>query len=217
MLFLLISRMLIYIFQLLSITIMFTFSLTIQTLSVEGFAIWDTAPRVFTSLIKPTQHFFFFFYDYVWIQWTHLYLYNQIAWDTAVGSMFVTKETCYSLSVLSFLCKTTFCANGHAQLCLLCHVIQRNTLNVYHSPAHLFLSFSLCIPAQCQLWRLSQMHQSPVPLEFVLPDVVITTDASPNHWAFYFQVSRFPLSCSVTWSGFRCKFHIALHSPWLLC
>ena len=56
----------------------------------------------------------------------------------------------------------------------------------------------------------SQLHQSPVPLWFPLPDVVITTDATSNHWAFYFQSSGFPFSCSGTWSGSMCKVHNAL-------
>ena len=43
------------------------------------------------------------------------------------------------LQVMSFLYKTTFCANGQAQLCWLCDIIQSNTLNVDNSPAHLFL------------------------------------------------------------------------------
>ena len=43
--------------------------------------------------------------------------------------------------VISSLGKTTFCANGHAQLCQLCHVIQSDMLDVCHSSAHLFCSF----------------------------------------------------------------------------
>ena len=39
-------------------------------------------------------------------------------------------------------------------------------LNVYHSPAHLFLSFHLSLPAQHHLQRLSQLQQSPFPLYF---------------------------------------------------
>ena len=40
--------------------------------------------------------------------------------------------------------------------------------------------------------------------------MVITTDAMPTHWAFYFQGSRFPLSVSGSWSGSMCRAHIAL-------
>ena len=45
--------------------------------------------------------------------------------------------------VMLFLGKTTFCANGHAQLRWLCCVIQIDMFNVHHSLAHLFLSFHL--------------------------------------------------------------------------
>ena len=47
-------------------------------------------------------------------------------------------------------------------------------------------------------------------MQFPLPDVVITTDAMPTHWAFYFQGSGLPLSVSGYWSGSMCKAHIAL-------
>ena len=40
---------------------------------------------------------------------------------------------------------------------------------------------------------LAQLQQSLVPLQFLLPDVVIATDATPTHWAFYFQGSGLPL------------------------
>ena len=40
--------------------------------------------------------------------------------------------------VMYFLDKTTFRANGQAQLCQLCCVIQSDTLNVYHFPPDLF-------------------------------------------------------------------------------
>ena len=39
---------------------------------------------------------------------------------------------------------------------------------------------------------------------------VITSIATPNHWAFYFQGSGLPLSYSGTWSGFMHKVHVAL-------
>ena len=52
--------------------------------------------------------------------------------------------------------------------------------------------------------------QSPVPLQFPLPDVVIATDAMPTHWAFYFQGPGLPLSVSGSWSGSVCRAHIAL-------
>ena len=90
--------------------------------------------------------------------------------------------------VMSFLGKANFCTNGHSQLQCLCHVIQSDMLSVYHSPTHLFscVHFSLSLR---QLERLAKLQQSPVPLQFPLPDVVIATDATPTHWAFYFQGS----------------------------
>ena len=82
--------------------------------------------------------------------------------------------------------KATFCANGHAQLCQLCHVKQSDVLNVYHSQAHLFLSFHLSVPVWYQLWRLSQLQQSSVTLEFPLPSMIIITDATPSYLGLLF-------------------------------
>ena len=56
-------------------------------------------------------------------------------------------------------------------------------LNAYHPPAHLFFLYFPFL-ALYQLHRLSQLQQSPVPLLFPHPDVVVTTDATPKHWAF---------------------------------
>ena len=110
--------------------------------------------------------------------------------------------------VMSFLGKTNFCTNGHSQLQYLCHVIQSDMLRVYHSPTQLFshVHFSLSPLHQ----QLSNLHQSPVRLHFPLPDVVIATDATPTHWAFYFQGSGFPLSVSGAWSRSLSRAHIAL-------
>ena len=65
--------------------------------------------------------------------------------------------------VMTFLSKSNFWAKGHTQLCQLCHVIQRNMLNVNNSTAHLFLSFHLSLLAWHHLWRLSQLQQCPFP------------------------------------------------------
>ena len=46
------------------------------------------------------------------------------------------------------------------------------------------------------------------------PDVVITTGDTPNDQAFYFQGSGFPLSFSVTWSGFICRVYVNLWELW---
>ena len=112
--------------------------------------------------------------------------------------------------VMSFLGKANFCINGHSQLLQLCRVIQSDMLSVYHSPTHLFSRVHFSPSSLHQLDRLANLQQSPVPLQFPLPDVVIATDATPTHWAFYFQGSGLPLSISGTWSGSLSRAHIAL-------
>ena len=57
---------------------------------------------------------------------------------------------------------------------------------------------------------MSHLKQHLVPLRFPLPDVVITTDATLDHWVFYFQGSGLPLSVSGTLSDSMCKAHITL-------
>ena len=49
--------------------------------------------------------------------------------------------------------------------------------------------FSTFTSSTASALRLSQSQKSPILLQFPQPDVVITTDATPNHWAFYFQGS----------------------------
>ena len=112
--------------------------------------------------------------------------------------------------VMSFLGKTNFCTNGPSQLQHLCCVIQSDMLSVYHSPTQLFSCVHFSLSSVHQLGRLSTLQQSPVPLHFPLPDVIIATDATPTHWAFYFQGSGLPLSISGTWSGSLSRAHIAL-------
>ena len=111
---------------------------------------------------------------------------------------------------MSFLGKANFCTNGHSQLHRLCRVIQSDMLSVYHSPTHLFSHVHFSLSSLCQLEWLAKLQQSPVPLQFPLPDVVIATDATPTHWAFYFQGSGLPLSVSGAWSGSLSRAHIAL-------
>ena len=81
-------------------------------------------------------------------------------------------------------------------------------------PPIYFLGFICPVPHQldhqCQLEWLSQLQQSPVPMQFPLPDVVIATDAMPTHWVFYFQGSGLSLSFSRPWSGSMCRAHIVL-------
>ena len=83
-------------------------------------------------------------------------------------------------------------------------------LSVYHSLAQLFSCVNFSLSSLHQLEWLAQLQQSPVPLQFPLPDVVIAPGATPTHWAFYFQGSGLPLSISGSWSGFLCRAHIAL-------
>ena len=112
--------------------------------------------------------------------------------------------------VMSFLVKANFCSNGHSQLQCLCCVIQSDMICVYHFPTHLFLHLHFSLSSLCELEWLAHLQQSPVPLQFPLPDVVIVTDAMPTHWAFYFQGSGLPLLVSGSWSGSLCRAHIAL-------
>ena len=83
-------------------------------------------------------------------------------------------------------------------------------LTVYHSTSHLFSPVNFSFSALHQLEWLTHLQQSPVPLQFPLPDVVIATDATAPHWAFYFQGSGLPLSVSGSWLGSMCRSHIAL-------
>ena len=83
-------------------------------------------------------------------------------------------------------------------------------LSVYHSPTQLFSCVHFSLSSLHQLEWLSTLQQSPVPLHFPLPDVVIATDATPTHWAFYFQGSGLPLSVSGAWSGCWSRAHITL-------
>ena len=69
-------------------------------------------------------------------------------------------------------------------------------LHIYHSPTQLFSCVHFSFSSLCQLEQLAHSQHCLVPLQFPLPDVVIATDATPTHWAFYFQGSRLPLSVS---------------------
>ena len=112
--------------------------------------------------------------------------------------------------VMSFLGKANFCTHGHSQFHHLCCVIQSDMQSVNHSPTQLFLCNHFSISCLHQLEGLAYLQQSPVPLHFPLSDVVIATDATPTHWAFYFQGSGLPLSVSGAWYGSLCRAHIAL-------
>ena len=63
----------------------------------------------------------------------------------------------------------------------------------------LLITYFLAVNFQFQVLSTSKpvwVQQSPVPLQFPLPDVVIAMDATDTHWAFYYQVSGLPLSLS---------------------
>ena len=47
-------------------------------------------------------------------------------------------------------------------------------------------------------------------MQFPLDDVVIATDATHTHWAFYFQGSGLSLLVSASWSHSMCRAHIVL-------
>ena len=116
----------------------------------------------------------------------------QIYWNPEVGSCFVTWATCYSPSDYILFGKTILCGSGRAQLCQLCCIIQSYILDVYNSPALLFLYFNLSLPVWCQLQWLSELQQCPVPFWFSLPDTVIATDSNPIIGPFIFRVLGFP-------------------------
>ena len=50
---------------------------------------------------------------------------------------------------------------------------------VYHSPTQLFSHVPFSISSLSQLEWLGHLQQSPVPLQFPLPDMVIATSATP--------------------------------------
>ena len=83
-------------------------------------------------------------------------------------------------------------------------------LSVYHSPTQLFSHVHFSLSSLCQLEWLATLQQSPVPLHFLLPDVVIASDATSTHLAFYFQGSGLPLSVSGAWSSSLSRAHVAL-------
>ena len=107
--------------------------------------------------------------------------------------------TCYSLLGHVLFWQTNFCANGHLQLEQLCHVIQRDMLNVYHSPAHfIFVSFTFLSHFVSLTETVSAATESS---SYALPVVVVAPYATPTHWAFYFQGAGLPLFISDSWSN----------------
>ena len=76
---------------------------------------------------------------------------------------------------MSFLGKANFCTNGHSQMQHLFCVSQSNMLHVYHSLTHVSFLGPFSLSLLHQLEQLSHLQQTPVPLQFPLPDVVIAT------------------------------------------
>ena len=83
-------------------------------------------------------------------------------------------------------------------------------LHAYQSSTHLFSHVHFSLSSLHQQEQLSHLQQSLVPLQFPFPDVVIGTDTTPTHWAFYFQGSGLLLLVSGSWLGSMCMAHIAL-------
>ena len=81
-------------------------------------------------------------------------------------------------------------------------------LNVYHSLAHLFFLFSFFSSSSASTSETVSVAAESSTLTISLPDMVITTDATPKHWAFYFHSSGVLLSFSGTSSYSICKVHI---------
>ena len=82
---------------------------------------------------------------------------------------------------MSFLGKANFCVSGHAQHYHLFHVIQSDMFSIYHSPAYFFVLFTFFSKVLYQLWRLPQLQQCLLLLQFPLPDVVVAADGMPSH------------------------------------
>ena len=79
--------------------------------------------------------------------------------------------------------------HGYSQLWQLCHVIQSDILTVFIVKLIYFHLSIFPFQLWLQLEWLFHLLQSPVPLQFLLPSMVIATDVTPNHWAFFiFQV-----------------------------
>ena len=98
--------------------------------------------------------------------------------------------------VMFFLGKTTFCANGHAQLQWLCHFLLSKMLSVYHSLSHFFLltflfQYSVSFRESLTCSRVQYL------CNFSFLHVVVTTDVILHHLAFYFQGTGLLRSCVV--------------------
>ena len=85
--------------------------------------------------------------------------------------------------IMSLLGKANFCTSGHSKLQHLCHVIQSDMLYVYHCIYSCsFFSFLLTSTG-----TVISFEQSPVPLQFPLPDVVLQLMPHPLIGPFIFR------------------------------
>ena len=80
----------------------------------------------------------------------------------------------------------------HTKCLSFSHTIIFSCVHFSLSTLHLFSCVHFSLSSLHQLEWLANLQQSPVPLQFLLPEVVIATDATPTHWAFYFQGLGYP-------------------------
>ena len=97
----------------------------------------------------------------------------QTSSDTAVGSFFVPDATCYSPLGHDHFGKDHLCASGHAQLFKLCHVIQNDMLNDYHSPFHLFCLFHFSLQHSVRFGICLSCSNIQSTCNFLSPDVFV--------------------------------------------
>ena len=185
---------------------------------------WLT-PSVLARELKPFSTFYWFVLYYILFfqVWTlsHAAIFRCVlgcsgqvcfftVWQTycdpAVGFCFVPEATNYSpLGYILFrednlfANRHTSCAVSFRVICWISSILLLNY--VFFSP------FWYCTVSASEAVLIAAKFS---PLWFPFPDGVITTDAMPYHWVFYFQGSGFTVSCCGASPGSMCKVHIAL-------
>ena len=96
------------------------------------------------------------------------------------------------VQIMSFLGKPTFCADGHAQLCWLCHVIQSDMLKVYYSLAHFFLFFTFLFLFCISFRGCLNGNSVQYPCNFLFMIWLLLLMLHPIMWPFIFRVLQFP-------------------------
>ena len=145
MFFLLISRMNIYIFLLFSMTVTYyIFCVSKQASLVESFAIWTGYSLSLITYqlfqIWPSSYSALFIFRTILGHSAHVSIFTiwQTSSYTAVSTFLVIEATYYSSwDFVLFWTRLPFVAMD--MIHWLCCVIQNDMLNVYHSPAYLFL------------------------------------------------------------------------------